>query len=461
VTCPIFTSSADGRSWQPTKNSLICSTHFVGGEKSHHPHHPAFVPTIFPVVYRVTPTTKAAQRRIGRRAKAVHQQCDNAVQISDVTDSLENKEQCTTVESATQTDLFIDVETTACEMPIAIFNCTFVTVKNENLDIVSSEVATQASIPAPKIFRDVGMQSSLGSPGPSKCNQRGFHGYDDIAGKRDELNDVSGVLPATFAMLLTLLSSCTAGPRSLSPSNKLLMFLMRLRLGLTFSALGVFFGIHETTCGKIFHQVLSLVYAGTYDWVFWPGRETVQATMPESFRKTYPKCRAIIDCTELRAEKPKLPRDQIYCYSHYKGTFTIKFLVAICPNGFISFVSDCYGGKATDSQITSESKFIHLLEPGDVILADKGFPQISTEVEGVGGTMVMPPFAVAGEPQFSEAQMNDTYCIAAVRVHVERAICRIKYFQVLAKVDVDTYPHIDKIVRVCCALTNNMGPLIR
>jgi hypothetical protein len=35
---------------EPKAHSRICSQHFVGNEKSNHPHNPAFLPTIFPEV---------------------------------------------------------------------------------------------------------------------------------------------------------------------------------------------------------------------------------------------------------------------------------------------------------------------------------------------------------------------------------------------------------------------------
>ena len=38
------------------------------------------------------------------------------------------------------------------------------------------------------------------------------------------------------------------------------------------------------------------------------------------------------------------------------------------------------------------SGFIDLVERGDVILADKGFPSIESDVNEAGGILVMPPF---------------------------------------------------------------------
>ena len=52
---------------------------------------------------------------------------------------------------------------------------------------------------------------------------------------------------------------------------------------------------------------------------------------------------------------------------------TIKFLVAIAPNGMISFLPKPWGGRASDAHKTRKSKVLDLIDPGDIILADKGF----------------------------------------------------------------------------------------
>ena len=41
---------------------------------------------------------------------------------------------------------------------------------------------------------------------------------------------------------------------------------------------------------------------------------------------------------------------------------TLKFLVGIAPSGYITFLSDSYGGRASDKHIVLDSGFLDLLE---------------------------------------------------------------------------------------------------
>ena len=51
----------------------------------------------------------------------------------------------------------------------------------------------------------------------------------------------------------------------------------------------------------------------------------------------------------------------------------VKLMLGITPCGAISFLSKCWGGRATDKFITMNSGFLGLLEHGDVVLADRVF----------------------------------------------------------------------------------------
>jgi hypothetical protein len=93
------------------------------------------------------------------------------------------------------------------------------------------------------------------------------------------------------------------------------------------------------------------------------------------------------------------------------------------------------------------------LEPGDEIMADKDFPQLQESILERGGFLVMPPFNRKNVPQFSESQNK-------VRIHVERAISRLKTFGVLQFIEHSLYRHINKILIVLSYIVNNFDPLI-
>ncbi|CAN7938086.1 unnamed protein product, partial [Ixodes hexagonus] len=132
-------------------------------------------------------------------------------------------------------------------------------------------------------------------------------------------------------------------------------------------------------------------------------------------------------------------------FSNYKGCHIVKFLVAIAPNGAICFISEAYGGRATDSFTTVDSRFLYVVQRGDLILNDKGSPQIKSDVEQKHAVLVMPPFS-SGDPQFTVEQMNETYNVAQVRVHVERMIQITKVYDILNnRLPIKLIPHSSKM----------------
>ncbi|KAM7312276.1 uncharacterized protein ISCGN_009181, partial [Ixodes scapularis] len=294
---------------------------------------------------------------------------------------------------------------------------------------------------------------------------KGFYGYHSLVNhseKDDALRDLTGVTAMVFLALLNLLSK-VRGERylDLGMESKLLLFLVKMKHGLTFSALGVLFGIHRTSASRIFYTILDVLYVSTQGWIQWFSRDVVHASMPASFRSKYPNCSLIVDCSEVRIEKPSKVSDRVNCWSNYKSDFTLKFLVGITPSGYITFISDVYGGRASDTYIIANSRLVNLLEPGDMVMADKGFPRVKCDLESKDVTLVMPPFARANE-QFTEAEMKETYKVASHRNHVERCIQRIKSFAILSqRLTPELKCHIDKILHVCSMLANLQGPVIK
>ena len=88
-------------------------------------------------------------------------------------------------------------------------------------------------------------------------------------------------------------------------------------------------------------------------------------------------------------------------WSDYKHHNTWKLLVDVTPNGQVTFLSDLWGGRVSDKQITRESGVLDLLEPGDDVMVDHGFDISNLVLDGV--SVNMPPF-LAGREQMTAAE---------------------------------------------------------
>lgn len=249
------------------------------------------------------------------------------------------------------------------------------------------------------------------------------------------------------------------GPkRKLDLEQELLLVFMRLRLGLLVEDLAFRFKVAPSTVTMTFTTWIRLM-AKELDWlIVWPDKGVIKRELPESFRRLYPKVRCIIDCTEVFTETPSALDIQAILWSEYKHHTTIKFLVSITPNGSISYVSPCYGGRASDKFIVRDCGFLNLIEPFDQIMADRGF-KIKEDLLQYQAYLCIPPSTVMGMQQ-SANNVKETSRIANVRIYVEQAIGRLKKFRMLgAQLPVRCLPLCDDIVTVCCALVNLKRPL--
>ena len=249
------------------------------------------------------------------------------------------------------------------------------------------------------------------------------------------------------------------GPkRSLHPEQELFLVLVRLRCGLLEKDLAYRAGISVSHFSRIFITWIDFLHTRFRAFPIWPSKETVLETMPPCFLETYPSTRVIIDATEIFMEMPSSLRSQSKTYSSYKHHNTAKGLIGIAPCGAISFVSNLYAGRCSDKAITKDSGIYDLLEPGDAVMADKGFTIEDDLPEGTA--LNIPPF-LRDNANLTLAEETETRRIAAVRVHVERAIRRIKTFRILKTVfPISMSADLNKIWIICAYLTNLLPPLI-
>ena len=117
-------------------------------------------------------------------------------------------------------------------------------------------------------------------------------------------------------------------------------------------------------------------------------------------------------------------------FSSYKSHNTFKLLIGISPGGVITFVFELWGGQVLDQTITRASGLLELLDPRDNIMADRGF-DLEDVLAPKGITINISPFLGNDQKQLSCTEVEQTRRIAGLRIHVERAIERIKQYNLI------------------------------
>ena len=171
----------------------------------------------------------------------------------------------------------------------------------------------------------------------------------------------------------------------------------------------------------------------------------------------FSNCRIILDCTEIGVDNTENLEKQCTFYSNYKSKTTLKVLIGVSPNGVITYVSDLYGGSASDRAITMDCGILNQLESGDMVMADKGFTLRDILPQGV--TLNIPSFLVNG--QFTEEEAKRNKLIAGACIHVERAIQRLKTYAVLQHIPFQHKCIASKLVKVCACLVNMQTPILK
>lgn len=191
----------------------------------------------------------------------------------------------------------------------------------------------------------------------------------------------------------------------------------------------------------------------------WPSRAKVDLCMPADFKDKYPSTRVVIDCTEVRCQMPKSLRLNSELFSSYKNHTTLKGLIGISPGGAITFISQLYTGHISDREIVTRSGFLNLpFNRGDSVMADKGFT--IQDLLPLGVSLNIPPF-LGSKGQMSAAEVVETQSIASVRIHVERAINKIKNFHIWDSVVPFTlFGVVNQMWVVCAMLCNFQNSII-
>ena len=246
--------------------------------------------------------------------------------------------------------------------------------------------------------------------------------------------------------------------RVLPAEQEVFLVLVQLSPGLLEEEIASRAGISSSHFSRIWVTWLDFLHSKFRTYPIWPTKACVQQTMPKWVTEIYPSVRVIIDCAEIFNEKPNSVKYQSQTYSNYKHHNTAKGLIGISPSGAVSFVSDLYSGRTSDKQLTKSCGIRTLLEENDSLLADRGFDIAEDLPDGV--LLTIPPF-LRGKEQLSAKEEAETRQIASVRIHVERAICRVKTFCILNTVfPIAMAADVNKMWIICCYLIKFLPPII-
>ena len=92
-------------------------------------------------------------------------------------------------------------------------------------------------------------------------------------------------------------------------------------------------------------------------------------------------------------------------------------------------------------------------------MADGGFT-MQNELAPLHVELNIPSF-LGGRAQLAEAEVKESKKIASVRIHVERAITRIKKFKALNHIPLTLHGSVNQIWTVSCILCNFLPPVIQ
>ncbi len=181
--------------------------------------------------------------------------------------------------------------------------------------------------------------------------------------------------------------------------QQFLLVLMKLRQNFNLKELAFKFQIDVQSVNTLFSSWIDFMYGRLGNLSVWPHRDIITENMPDNYKAEFPTTFAILDCTEIKIEKPSSLLVQSQTYSNYKSTNTLKSLIACDPRGSIMFASTLFTGSISDQELFRQCKIKDLLKGllqcgylkrGDGLMVDKGF-LIEKDVKELGLKLNIPP----------------------------------------------------------------------
>lgn len=249
--------------------------------------------------------------------------------------------------------------------------------------------------------------------------------------------------------------------RSTTLEEEMFYTLVKLKLGLQTVDCANRFGISPGTYSSIFTAWVTLLAQELEHICKMPPTTECDHIDSAKCFSEFKNLRIVVDCTELFSETPSSLGAHKQFHSNYKHHSTVKFLVGINTGGAITYISDMHGGRSSDKFITNGAHdLLNGLNAGEKVMADRGFTIQDNLPAGV--QLIIPSFKHKDKSQFSRRELQTNKKISEARVHIERAIRRIKQFQILrTEVKLTQVDVFQNIFKACGYLVNFQDPFLK
>ncbi|XP_057332336.1 uncharacterized protein LOC130672086 [Microplitis mediator] len=419
-------------SWMPTKNSRICNLHFVGGERSNDPRKEGYNPTVFPSrkVRAVHSTSEDSSLPLPKKRKITENSSEQANEIEFEIEYLSNSSNDEVSEISFPHDPLENVAST--QIPVE---------KKQ-----TCEQSTQTSDDSPASDHDYSLSNDK--------NDASFLTLEDMK-DNGAMKQFGGVTSSFFQVLLNDIKANNSNGKFIKKvlsENRLLLFLMRIKLGLNFRALGRIFKIANRTTSRIFHSILETLLPRAKKFVDWPNEERMKLTMSPVFNLRL-NCRVVIDFLEYRLYTTPSIEQRALRHSSYEDYSVVKFLVGIGTNGQIIFLSHSYDVQASNSYIVEDCGLLNFLKAGDEVITLKELPGIqpTEDLKKIKFTFI----ALDRNCSADGSKKIDSYT-ELILIFIDRILTKIKQYHIMDHLDTKSFSDVDQIMLIVCLLVNKI-----
>ena len=139
-----------------------------------------------------------------------------------------------------------------------------------------------------------------------------------VTGDDKKCQYFTGLASGTFNHLCTFLKSSAPtkyiSTKCLSLEYQLCITLVKLCHNIPFEYLSHQTGFAKSTICDFFWKMVDLLHAKIDFLIHWPDREVMRATLPPTFKASFPRLTGIMDCFEIFIDRPKnLIKQELKC----------------------------------------------------------------------------------------------------------------------------------------------------